>query len=240
MQMTHRASIKNTIAAALLTLAGVASHQAVATDLMNEKVVHLPATAIFATENKGKFAVVTDTGRFIIQGTVYDVWDQKEITTLEEARWAATHIPLHKANVGFDDLQPLSIGTGEKVIYLFSDVQCGYCKGIIDEARAGLPEGYRLDVIMLPLMGPESARRTTEIHCADEPAAAWQVAVKGDMQTPLAQKPTEDCDLTTLQKRMVTAQFIGARNVPFLIREDGLVQQGKPAQGLRAWIQANR
>lgn len=238
--MIHLSSIKNTATAALLTLAGISSQPALATDLMNEKVVHLPATAIFATENKGKFAVVTDTGRFIIQGTVYDVWDQKEITSLEDARWAATHIPLHKANVGFADLEPLSIGTGSKVIHMFSDIQCGYCKGIIDEARAGLPEGYRLDVIMLPLMGPESTRRTTDIHCAVEPAAAWQAAVNGDMKTVLAQKQAEDCDLTTLQKRMVTAQFIGARNVPFLIRDDGLVQQGKPAQGLRAWIQANR
>lgn len=238
--MTHLASFKNTITATLLALAGVASQQAAATDLMNEKVVHLPATAIFATENKGKFAVVTDTGRFIIQGTVYDVWDQKEITSLEEARWAATHIPLHKANVGFDDLEPLSIGTGDKVIYLFSDIQCGFCKGIIDEARSSLPEGYRLDVIMLPLLGPESARRTAEIQCASKPAEAWQAAVQGDMDTPLAQKPADQCDQDILQKRMVTAQFIGARNVPFMIREDGLVQQGKPAQGLRAWIQANR
>ncbi len=238
--MTHRTALKRAISATIISLAGFASQQASASDLMNDQVVHLPATAIFATENNGKFAVITDTGRFIIQGTVYDVWDQKEVKTLEDARWASTHIPLHKAKVGFEDLEPFSVGQGDKVINLFVDIQCGFCKEIIAEARNGLPEGYRLDVIMLPLFGPDSTRRATEIHCASDKAAAWQVAVKGDMTTPLKQKPAEDCNNETLTKRMVTAQFIGARSVPFMIRDDGLVQQGKPEQGLRAWLQANR
>ncbi|MFD1690539.1 hypothetical protein ACFSHR_01270 [Azotobacter chroococcum] len=39
-------------------------------------------------------------------------------------------------------------------------------------------------------------------------------------------------------KRRLTAQFLGARNVPYLIRDDGLTREGKPAEGLRAWIEA--
>lgn len=227
--------LRAALTAFAFSFSAVATAAPAATD---EVVVHLPATAIFATENKGRFAVITDTGRFIIQGTIYDVWDQKEITTLEQARYAATHIPLHKANVGFDDLEPLSVGSGDKVVYLFSDIQCGHCKTIIDEARKGLPENYRLDVIMLPLMGPDSVRRTTEIHCAATPAEGWQAAIRGDMTRPISQR--ENCDTEALQKRMITAQFLGARNVPFMIRDDGLVQQGAPAAGLRAWILANR
>lgn len=224
----------------MLAMSCMANQHAAAADQSNDRVVHLPATAIFATENNGKFAVITDTGRFIIQGTVYDVWDQKEINTLDDARWAATHIPLHKANVGFDDLMPLSIGQGKKVINMFTDIQCSFCKEIIDEARESLPDDYRLDVIMLPLLGPESTQRTTEIHCASDPAAAWQASMNGDMETHLDQKPDSECETDTLKKRMVTAQFIGARNVPFMIRDDGLIQQGKPAAGLRAWLQTNR
>lgn len=211
-------------------LAFISSNISAASD---SPIVHLPATAIFATENNGRFAVITDTGRFIIQGTLYDVWNQQEINSVEEARWAATHIPLDKANVGFQDLEPYSVGQGEKVVYLFSDIQCGFCKDLIAEARRGLPEGYRLDIIMLPLLGAESHRRTADIHCASDRAQAWNAAVTGDMNTPL---DATDCDLSVLDKRMTTAQFIGARNVPFLIRDDGLVQQGAPTEGLRAWI----
>ena len=203
-----------------------------------QPVVHIPATAIFATENNGRFAVITDTGRFIIQGTIYDVWDQKEISTLEQARYAVNHIPLHKTNVGFEDLHPIVLGQGSKPIYMFSDMQCGYCKTIINEARRTLPEDYRLEIIMLPLLGPESARRSKEILCASTASEGWQAAISGDMTSDIPQK--SDCDIETLQRRMITAQFIGARNVPFLIRDDGLIQHGAPADGFRAWLLTDR
>jgi|SRR5690554_2232498 len=231
------ARFKFPLAAGLIAFAGLVNGQTPpgATD---QNFVVLPGSALFAMENKGKFAVATDTGRFIMQGTLYDVWDQKEITTLEEARYAATHIPLDKAEVGFADLVPLSVGEGDTVSYLFSDIQCGHCKTIINEARNVLPSGHRLDVILLPLLGPESTVRTAEILCAKDKAAAWQAMVTGDMKTPLP--PEGQCDGDVLQKRLVTAQFLGARNVPFLIRDDGLVQEGRPVQGLRNWILSNR
>ena len=99
---------------AAIALAAFASLSTPVSADAEKPIVHLPATAIFATENNGRFAVITDTGRFIIQGTLYDVWNQREINTVEEARWAATHIPLDKANVGFQDLHPISVGQWEK------------------------------------------------------------------------------------------------------------------------------
>lgn len=236
----QRSPLKKNLIVGLIALAGIGGQHAVA-QKENDNVVHLPATAIFATENKnGRFAVVTDTGRFIMQGTLYDVWDQKEITTIEDARWAATHIPLDKADVRFSDLKPFSIGTGDKVVHLFSDIRCGHCKTIIQEARKSLPADYRMDVIFLPLLGPESTARTAEILCAKNQAEAWKAAMSGDMKTHLEPVAANECDGDTLQKRLVTAQFLGARSVPFLIRDDGLIQEGPPAEGLRNWIQSNR
>ena len=64
--------------------------------------------------------------------------------------------------------------------------------------------------------------------------------MQGDLTTPLAQKPEGACDVDVIGKRRITAQFLGARNVPFLIRDDGLTREGKPTEGLRAWIENNR
>ncbi|WKL67280.1 DsbC family protein [Pseudomonas qingdaonensis] len=225
-----------------LTLAALAiGVSATAAPLENkDNIVMLPVAGMLAVEKNGKFAIVSDNGRFIIQGKVYDTWSQKELQTLEEARAAANYIPIDKAKMGFEDLAPMSIGTGDKVVTMFSDPACKFCKEIMEEARTSLPEGYRLDVLMLPLLSERSATRTTELHCAQDPAAAWKAAVKGDLNSPLAQKPAGACELEVIGKRRLTAQFIGARNVPFLVRDDGLVRQGKPAEGLRAWIESNR
>ncbi|TXG98174.1 MAG: DsbC family protein [Nevskiaceae bacterium] len=205
-----------------------------------DKVVMLPASAMLAIEKNGKFAVISDTGRFIIQGTVYDVWAKKELKTIEDARIAAHYIPVDKTNLGFKDLAPLTIGNGERAITMFSDPACGFCKEIIQQARSSLPEGYRLDVLMLPLLSQESAARTRELLCAKDKVAAWKAGASGDMKTPLEQVPDAQCDLDVIAKRRMTAQFLGARNVPFLIRDDGLTREGKPEEGLRAWIESNR
>lgn len=205
-----------------------------------DNVVMLPVSGMLAVEKNGKFAVISDNGRFIIQGKVYDTWSQKELQTLEEARFAANYIPIDKAKMGFEDLSPMSIGSGTKAITMFSDPSCKYCKEIMDEARTSLPEGYRLDVLMLPLLSERSAERTRELHCAEDEAAAWKAAVRGDLDSPLAQKPAGACQIDVIAKRRLTAQFIGARNVPFLVRDDGLTKEGKPAEGLRAWIETNR
>ncbi|SIR00728.1 DsbC family protein [Aquipseudomonas alcaligenes] len=211
-----------------------------ATAFENKDVVLLPASAMLAINKNGKFAIISDTGRFIIQGKVYDVWQQKELTSIEDARFAANYIPVDKTKLGFSDLSPLSIGTGDKAVTMFSDPACSFCKEIMDEARQSLPQGYRLDVIMLPVLGPESVTRLREITCAKDQAKAWQVAVTGDMKTPLAQKDAADCSMDVVVKRRISAQFLGVRNVPFLIRDDGLTRQGKPAEGLTAWIEQNR
>ncbi|WP_137887502.1 DsbC family protein [Pseudomonas sp. 2FE] len=205
-----------------------------------DKVVMLPAAGMLAIEKNGKFAIISDTGRFIIQGKVYDTWAQKELTTLEDARIAANYIPVDRANVGFKDLAPMTIGNGDKAVTMFSDPACGYCKEIIAEARSSLPDGYRLDVLMLPVLSKESAIRTKEMLCAEDKVAAWKAGVSGDMTTPLAQLPEGGCNIDIIMKRRTTAQFLGVRNVPFLIRNDGLTHMGKPAEGLRAWIETNR
>jgi len=222
------------LATALALLVGVGVAQAQSLE-NSESVVMLPAAAMFAIEKNGKFAIISDTGRFIIEGKVYDVWAQKELHTLEDARRAAQYIPVDKTKVGFADLAPLSIGSGEKVITMFADPACSYCKDVMAEARESLPEGYRLDVLMLSILTPQSGPRATDFLCAEDKAAAWKAAVTGDMKTPLARMG--ECDTAVIDKRRVTAQFLGARNVPFLIRDDGLTRQGKPAEGLRAWIE---
>lgn len=230
-------TLLNTTFALALTASAVAS----ASPLQNQdNIVMLPVAGMLAIEKNGKFAVVSDNGRFIIQGSLYDTWSQKELKTLDEARVAANYIPIDKAKMGFEDLSPMSIGTGDKAITMFSDPACKFCKDVMDEARQSLPEGYRLDVLMLPLLTERSATRTQELHCAEDKAAAWQAAVKGDLNSPLAQKPKGACEIDVIGKRRLTAQFIGARNVPFLIRDDGLTRQGKPTEGLRAWIENNR
>lgn len=225
------------LALALLSITGVANS---APANNSDKIVMLPASAIFAVEKDGKFAVITDTGRFIIQGKVYDVWAKKELNTLEDARQAAQYVPVDKAKMGFGDLAPMTIGRGEKAITMFADPACTYCKQVMEEARKGLPEGYRLDVLMLPLLTPQSGERTKQLLCAEDKVAAWKAGVSGDMKSSLAQKPEGACDISVITKRRLTAQFLGARNVPFLIRDDGLTHEGKPAEGLRAWIEANR
>ncbi|MCC9289595.1 DsbC family protein [Pseudomonas aeruginosa] len=227
------------LAMTLLASAGTAVPASPA-DMNADKVEMLPACAMLAIEKNGQFAIISDSGRFIILGTVYEVWAKKELKSIEDARIAAHYIAVDKTNLGYKDLARLTVGNGDKAITMFSDPACGFCNEIIQQAGSSLPERYRLDVLMLPLLSHESAVRTKELLCAEDMVAAWNAGACGDMKTRLEQLPTAQSDLDVISKRPMTAQFLGARNVTFLIRDDGLTRVGKPEDGLRAWIESNR
>ncbi|MEO1470654.1 MAG: DsbC family protein, partial [Pseudomonadota bacterium] len=68
--------------------------------------------------------------------------------------------------------------------------------------------------------------------------AAVEAVLGHREEATLAQKP--DCALEPLHRRLVTAQLIGMRGVPFMIREsDGSFVEGVP-RDLPGWVEGAR
>lgn len=204
-----------------------------------QAIQDMPITRLKAVVSNGELLYISDSGRYVLRGTLYDTWDRKPIKTLDEVRDSIEHIRLDRLNIKVADFNPLSFGTGSERVTVFVDPKCPWCAKLMKQMkdRSDLATQYTFDIVALPMLGSDSQRIVRELGCAKDRGAALKALMDEDYSKPLAQN--KECDLKPIQKAMVTAQTLGIVGVPFVIRGDGLVQRGMPAD-LAGWLVAKR
>ncbi len=193
----------------------------------------LPINGMVAAVKNDKLAFVSDNGRFVFRGTLYDTWSQKEITSLADADRAFSYIDLAKLRFQVDDLAPFTYGTGPKEVVIFTDPQCPSCHQLVQDLKK--VEGYTFKILELSAMGPESGKIVRSLHCAKDKAEALAVAL-GETKPRVIDQIGDDCDTSAIGKRIISAQMFGVKGVPFMIRNDCLVRHGYEKGSLQSWL----
>jgi len=197
-----------------------------------DAMASLPVTGIKAVESDGRLLFMSDNGRFVIDGTLYDLWAQQPLTSLTSIRTAGDRLDLRRLGLALDDLNPLTLGNGAAEVLIFVDPRCPHCHALLKQA-GHLKDRYTFRILPVAVLGPESEQQVRQLGCAREPAAALQALTSGRF-TDLPQQP--DCDLAPLQRTLVTAQLLGVQGVPFIVAPDGRISRGRP-QNLREWLE---
>lgn len=193
----------------------------------------MPINGMIAAVKNGKMAFVSDNGRFVFRGSMYDTWAQKEITTLEEAEHASKYIDLKKLKFNIEDLVPFTVGTGSKTAVVFTDPLCPSCAHLITDLKK--VDGYSFKIVEVPALGDESAKIVRSLLCAKDKGAAFDIATGKDKPKVLDQRGN-DCDTSPIGKRIISAQMFGVKGVPFMIRDDGLIKHGYEKGTLSSWL----
>ncbi|WP_272654132.1 DsbC family protein [Providencia sp. PROV091] len=196
----------------------------------------LPTNGMIALDIDGKLNVMTSNGRFIMKGYLYDTWAKKPLDTYAELTKYASIIPLKELNLNIADLQPAVWGSGPEKVMIFTDPNCPYCHQVLKELADLDPKKYTVSVISLGALGEESKKRNQELYCASDRYRADRAIISGDKTTQFDQ--VKDCDQTAMIRRNITAQVLGVSLIPFIIRDDGNFSIGKPAQGLKDYLEA--
>ncbi|MDR0247006.1 MAG: DsbC family protein [Burkholderiales bacterium] len=112
-------------------------------------------------------------------------------------------------------------GRGERVLHLFSDIDCPFCEKI--EQSLHDIDNVTIYTYLLPLdvLHPDAARKSKTIWCAKDQAKAWEAYFvtrklpdnKGDCETPV-------------EKIQQLAQEYGIRGTPGMIFADGIIVPG--------------
>ncbi|MFO1415130.1 MAG: DsbC family protein [Burkholderiales bacterium] len=128
--------------------------------------------------------------KYVIIGAVYDT-DSKTNLTEERQR------KLNRVNVSSLPLD-LAIkkvkGTGERVMYVFSDADCPFCHKLEDEMKA--VDNVTVYTFLFPIdsLHPDAARKSRQIWCSSDRTKAWDDFFatgalpdnKGDCDNPIA------------------------------------------------------
>lgn len=186
-------------------------------------VKRTPLTGVYEAVMGSNIAYVGSDGRHFLFGHLFDMRTQTDLTApkLSTAERAAPDASEALPKISFASL-PLADaiktvrGDGSRVLAVFSDPNCPYCKALDDELSK--LDNVTLYTFLLPWISPDRQAAET----------AWARAV-----------PERARDTTVLDRNLALAAQVGLRGTPLLIAQDGRLSEGtKPAAEVDAWLNA--
>lgn len=156
---------------------------------------------------------MTADGRYTLRG---DIIDLKTRTNLTDSRRAEARI------AAFASEAPRAIefapanGRVESTIYVFTDIDCGYCRKLHAEVPKLNAAGVAVQYFAFPRAGlkSESYDKAVAVWCAKDPRAALTAAKQG--QKPELRK----CD-NPVADQFELGQSVGVQGTPAVFTEDG-------------------
>lgn len=197
-----------------------------------EKVVNLGISSMRAVASKdGTILYIADAGRFVFMGRMLDVWQQKELKTIDEIERATQRVFLDTMGYDKTTYAGYKLGHGPKRTVLFVDPHCGWCHKLISEVKSDpeLLKDYTFTFHVVPVLGEASHTYAKKLWCSvgtDE--EKMQAMLEGD-EAMNALPAMTTCPMDDQDHTVMLSKIIGVRGVPFVIAPDGRVSQGKPA-----------
>lgn len=189
---------------------------------MKKIVPTLEPDSVTPSELKGFYEVVygpdllyvSDDGRYLIQGDVFDLTADKNIT---EAKRAAGR---RAVMAQIDESQKIIFApeNPKYKVTVFTDVDCTYCRRLHSEINNYTDKGIAIEYVFSP-RSQRSLAKAISVWCADDQKAAMSQAKKGQ---PLPQK---SCD-NPIALHTRVANEMGISGTPMIVLESGQVVNG--------------
>lgn len=168
---------------------------------------------------------VSEDGRYLIQGRMFDLVDKKDLT---EEKLAVAKAAMINA-VPLEEMIIFKAPMQKYVINIFTDIDCGYCRKLHSEIDQYMAEGITVRYLFFPRAGKdsESYKKAVSVWCADDRNAAL-TATKSNKNPP----PEKTCD-NPVDEQMALGDELGVRGTPMMISPKGAVYPGyMPAKKL--------
>ena len=197
-------------------------------------------TSVKESATKGIYEVVMganvvymdDTARYWFFGNMYDMKVRRDLTAqVKDQLEQVAKVDVTKLD------KSLAIktvkGNGSRVMYVFSDPNCGYCK--MFEKSLSSATDVTIYTYVLPILSEDSVAKAKAIYCSKDKAEAYQKWMTGGV----APKSTPCKDKTDQIQALATS--MGVRATPTLISEDGRTHAGamQPNE-LSDWLSSSK
>lgn len=174
----------------------------------------------------GQMVYISDDGRYLLQGALFDVVEKKDLSQAgmaEVRRRLLATIPASERIV-FAPADP------DYTVSVFTDVECGYCRKLHQEIDEYNRLGIAVEYLAFPRMGPasEDFTKMVSVWCASDRRQALSAA-KADLPVP-----KRDCT-SPVARHYDIGQRVGLTGTPMIVTADGTQMPGyMPPADLRA------
>jgi thiol:disulfide interchange protein DsbC len=181
-----------------------------------------PLPGVYQVQVGSRVAYISEDGRYLIQGDLYDLDTSRNLT---EATRAASRVDL-LAEVPDDQMMVFAATNGEPkhTITIFTDIDCGYCRQFHREIEQVNNLGIEVHYLFYPRTGPntDSWYKAEKVWCIgpqERNSALTQAKLGGKV-------PEESCESNPVSAHWQLGHDIGVTGTPSVIAANGEVIGG--------------
>lgn len=160
---------------------------------------------------------VSDDGKYILQGRLIDVDNRADLTAqkLGGIRKSALE------KIGKDNMIVFKPKIGKYSVYVFTDIDCGYCRKLHSEIDQYLAQGITINYLFFPRAGKgsDSYNKAVSVWCSKDRNAALTAAKKDQ------KLDNKTCD-NPVDKHMRLAEEFEVKGTPMIVTENGNIYPG--------------
>ena len=179
----------------------------------------------------GQLVYVSDDGKYIMQGKLFDTGSQRDLTGMRlavDVKKKLDAVPAAKRIV----FAPA--GKPQYKITVFTDLDCGYCRKLHSQIAAYNQRGIEVDYLFFPRsgVGTPSFDKAVSVWCADDRKEAFTAAKAGKDPAP------KKCE-NPVSEQFALGMQVGVSGTPTILAPDGSKIGGYlPPDDLLAKLQA--
>ena len=201
-------------------------------DVKIDAITPSPISGIYEVAVGANIFYVSDNGKYLLQGRLVDIQTRTDLTEekLSSTRLAALD------KIGQKNMIVFTPKIKKYTVYIFTDIDCGYCRKLHSEIDQYLAEGITIQYLFFPRAGKgsESYNKAVSVWCADDRNAALTAAKKDQKIT------SKTCD-NPVDAHMQLGEDFGVKGTPMIVTEKGNIYPGYlPAKQLVEALDAEK
>jgi thiol:disulfide interchange protein DsbC len=186
-----------------------------------------PWPGVFEVVMGANLAYVDASGQFFLFGHLYDMKAQRDLTA--ERKDTLTRVDF--ASLPLADAVKEVRGSGARVLAIFSDPDCPYCRRLETEMQR--MSDVTLYTFLMPIasLHPEARSKAIAVWCAEDQIEAWHALMWRN--EPIA---AEECP-HPVDRNVALGERLGITGTPTLVAIDGRVLRGAASTAqIEAWL----
>lgn len=182
-----------------------------------DSITASPLTGLYEVAIGPKLLYISEDGRYLIHGALIDANTRENITEKKESEARVSSLK----KIGTDKMIVFSPKIHQYVAYVFTDIDCGYCRKLHSEIDQYLKEGIEIRYLFFPRTGEgsDSWLKAVSVWCAKDRNAAFTKAKRGE------NLERKDCD-NPVAEHFALGSDMGANGTPMIVTENGTILGG--------------
>jgi thiol:disulfide interchange protein DsbC len=172
-----------------------------------------PVPGLYEVTMGGLIAYVSEDGKYLLSGNVYDLDTQMNLTASRRNAARA------KALAGVSESQMIVFGpsNAKMTVTVFTDIDCGFCRKFHSQIAEVNKAGVRVRYMLYPRTGPgtESWKKAEQVWCSTDRRDALTRAKRGE---PLKSKSCGDAAIKTQYQ---LGSDLGVEGTPAIFTQNG-------------------